>query len=226
MLTPSMGAWVTPCTVLGSGRPGGLQDGRRDVDDVGELLAELADGGDAGGPVHDGAVAGAAPVRGHLLGPLVRRAHRVGPAHRVVVVGAGRAELGRLGAQEVRRLQHAQAVEVDRLVEAALGGALGRGAVVADDVVDQRVIQQVQVVQGLHQPADLGVGVGQEPGVDLHLAGQHRLEVVGHLVPVRDLRVERGQLGVGRDHAELLLPFEDLLAQRIPAGIEAARVPV
>ena len=104
--------------------------------------------------------------------------------------------------------------------------ALGRGAVVADDVVDQRVIQQFQVVQGLHQPADLGVGVGQEPGVDLHLAGQHRLEVVGHLVPVRDLRVERGQLGVGRDHAELLLPFEDLLAQRVPAGVEAARVPV
>ena len=107
-----------------------------------------------------------------------------------------------------------------------MDGALGRGAVVADDVVDQRVVEQLEVVEGLHEPADLGVGVGQEPGVDLHLAGQHRLEVVGHLVPVRDLRVERGELRIGRDHAELLLPLEDLLAQRVPAGVEAARVPV
>ena len=27
-----------------------------------------------------------------------------------------------------------------------------------------------------------------ERGIDLHLARQHRLEVVGHLVPMRDLR--------------------------------------
>ena len=86
----------------GLGQAGGLQDGRRDVDDVGELLADLASGGDPGGPVHDGAVAGAAPVRGHLLGPLVRGAHRVRPAHRVVVVGGRGAELGCPGAQEVR----------------------------------------------------------------------------------------------------------------------------
>ena len=74
------------------------------------------------------------------------------------------------------------------------------------------------------QPADVMVGVLQEAGVDLHLAREHRLEVVGHVVPGRDLLGPVGQLGLGRDHAELLLPCEGLLAQRVPARVEAALV--
>ena len=93
MLTPSIGVCWTPFTDRRLGQAGRLEDGRRDVDDVVELRADLALGLDALRPVDDRAVAGAAPVRGDLLGPLVGRVHRVRPADGVVVVGLGPAEL-------------------------------------------------------------------------------------------------------------------------------------
>ena len=120
----------------------------------------------------------------------------------------------------------AGAVERDALAEGAVDRALTRGAVVADDQVDQRVVEDLQAGQGVDEPADVVVGVLQESGVDLHLPGQHRLQVVGHVVPGRDLRRSRGQLGVGRDDPGLPLPLDGLLAQRVPAGVEPAGVPV
>ena len=148
----------------------------------------------------------------------------MGPAHGVVVVGVGPAEVVDPRGHELGGLEVAGAVEVNDLVERAVDCALGARAVVADDVVDERVVEDVQVLEGVDQPADVVVGVLQEPGVDLHLAGQHRLELVGHVVPGRDLGRAGGQLGVGGDHPELLLAGEDLLAQRVPAGVEAALV--
>ena len=90
-------------------------------------------------PVDDRAVARPAPVRGDLLRPLVRRVHRVRPADRVVVVGVRRAEVVDPRDHELRRLEPEGAVQDDELVEAAVRRAFGGGAVVADDVVDQRV---------------------------------------------------------------------------------------
>ena len=118
----------------------------------------------------------------------------------------------------------AGAVEDDELVEAAVRRALGRGAVVADDHVDQRVVEDLEVGERVDQPADVVVGVLQEAGVDLHLAREDRLQVVRRLVPGRDLGRPRGQLGVLRDDAELLLARERLLAQRVPALVELALV--
>ena len=89
----------------------GLEDRRRDVDDVMELAADLALGLDAVRPVHDRAVARAAPVRRDLLGPLVGRIHRVRPANRVVVVGVRSAEEVDLRLQELGGLERAHAVE-------------------------------------------------------------------------------------------------------------------
>ena len=89
------------------------------------------------------------------------------------------------------------AVEVRHLVEGALERALGRRAVVADDQVDQRVVEDVHVLERIDQPADVMVGVLHERGVDLHLALEHRLELRIHVVPGRDLLVARRQLGVG-----------------------------
>ena len=68
------------------------------------------------------------------------------------------------------------------------------------------------------------VGVLEEAGIDLHLAGEDRPHVLRRLVPGRDLGRPRGQLGVGGDDAQLLLPREGLLAQLVPALIELALV--
>ena len=78
-------------------------------------------------------------------------------------------------------------VEVGHLVERAVQGAFGGGAVVADDVVDDRVVEDLEILESVEHPADVMVGVLEEPGVHLHLAGEHRLELLGHVVPGRDL---------------------------------------
>src|SRR5213079_3209144 len=86
-----------------------------------------------------------------------------------------------------------------------------------DDVVDERVVQNLQPGQGVDQAPDVVVSEFQVAGVVLHLAGQHRLERFVHVVPGRDLRVAGGQLAVRRDHAQLFLTGEGLLAQLVPA---------
>ena len=165
----------------------GVEHRRGDVDHVVELRADLASRLDAARPVHDRPVARAAPVRRDLLRPLVRRVHRVRPADRVVVVGVRRAEVVDPGDHELGRLEPERAVQDDELVEAAVRRAFGRGAVVADDVVDERVLEDLELAQRVDQPADVVVGVLEEAGVDLHLAREHGLQVVGHVVPGGDL---------------------------------------
>ena len=49
---------------------------------------------------------------------------------------------------------------------------------------------------------------------------EHRLELVGHVVPRRDLGVTGGELGVGGDDPELLLAGERALALHVPAVVE------
>ena len=68
------------------------------------------------------------------------------------------------------------------------------------------------------------VGVLHEPRVDLHLAREDRLHLVGRLVPSRDLGGARRQLRVLRDRSELLLPLERLLSELVPALVELALV--
>ena len=176
------------------------------------------------GPVHDGAVARSAPVRRDLLGPLIRRVHRVRPAHRVVVVGLRPAELVDPRVEERRRLDGGHAVEVDHLVVRAVERALGGGAVVADDVVHERVVEGADLLQRIEQAADVMVGVFEESRVDLHLPAQHRLEILRHRVPRGDLLVARGEPAVRRDDAQRLLPRDGLLAQLVPASVELALV--
>ena len=69
------------------GEAGYVEDGRRDVDDVMELAADLAARLEPVRVVHDDAVASPPEVRRHLLGPLIRRVHRMRPADGIVVVG-------------------------------------------------------------------------------------------------------------------------------------------
>ena len=67
-------------------------------------------------------------------------------------------------------------------------GALHAGAVVTPDPQDQRVVELAQLVDRVDDPTDVVVGVLRVAGVDLHLAGVERLEVVGHVVPRRERR--------------------------------------
>src|SRR5215211_2592940 len=83
--------------------------------------------------------------------------------------------------------------------------------------------------------------MGEESGVDLGHAGKQALLVVVERVPRariverrerlavracpglgRPNRVERRQLGIGRDDAQFLLPSKGLLAQRLITHVEAA----
>ena len=52
--------------------------------------------------------------------------------------------------------------------------ALGRGAVVTDDVIDERVLQDFQVRGRVDNPADVMVSMLWERGVDFHFPGEHR----------------------------------------------------
>ena len=148
------------------------------------------------------------------------------PADREVVVGLGPTELVDLRRHELGGLEERRAVEDERLVERAVDAAFGRRAVVADDVVDERVVEDAEVVDRVDEPPDVVVGVREERRVHLHLAGEDGLELVGHVVPRRDLRGPRRELRVGGDHAERLLAGEDLLPERVPARVEATAVAV
>ncbi len=201
-----------------------FQDGGRDVDHVMELAANFSLGLDSPGPVHDRAVAGAAPVRGHLLGPLIGRIHGMRPAHRIVVVRFDPAELVEVGVQELGRFQVVEAGNRHHLVVGALERSLGRGAVVPDDHVDQRVLQNSKVLERVNQPPDLVVRVLEKTGIHLHLSGEYRLQVVRHVIPGRDFGMALGEPAVRRDNTEFLLPGERLLAHVVPALVELALI--
>ena len=224
MLTPSHRLLLDTVDERRLGMPGRLEDGRGDVDHMGELACGSRLRLDAGRPVDDRAVAGAAPVRGDLLRPLVRRAHRVGPADRVVVVGVRAAEVVQPLDHELGRLQLGGAVEVDHLVVGAVDRALGRGAVVADDVVDERVVEDAQLLDARRAAGRRGGRCTRGSPRRPPSGGEYRLELLGHVVPGRDLLVALRQLGVRRDHAQFLLSGEGLLAQRVPALVERALV--
>ena len=102
--------------------------------------------------------------------------------------------------------------------------AFCRGAVVADDQIDQRVVEDVHVLQRIDQPSHVVVGVLHERRVDFHLALEHWLELGIHLVPGRDFLVARGQHGVRGNDTQLLLLVESDLALLVPAVGELALV--
>src|SRR6188474_3284140 len=68
------------------------------------------------------------------------------------------------------------------------------------------------------------VGMLQERGIDLHLAGEHRPESLLGLLPRRDFLWARCQLAPGWDDAEFLLAVERLFAQRVPTLVKLSLV--
>lgn len=146
------------------------------------------------------------------------------PPDHEVVQRLWRAELLDPLGHELGRLDVGRSVERDHPVERAHQPALGRATVIAGDVDDQRVVEDLETPERVDDTPDLIIGVLHVAGVDLHLPRQHRLEIIRHVLPPWDLLVPRGRLSIRRDHAELLLPGEDLLAQHVPPLVEAALV--
>jgi hypothetical protein len=68
------------------------------------------------------------------------------------------------------------------------------------------------------------IGVLHEARVDLHLAREYGLQLVGHVLPRRDLVRPVRQRRVVRNHTQLLLAGEGLIAKLVPALVELAFV--
>ena len=180
------------------------------------------------GPGDDHRVARSAEMAGHLLAPLERRVAGPGPGGgdvrcRVVVApGVDAAVL--VDQLELLLGLDVDAVQERHLVERARRRPLEAGAVVAPDVEDQRVVEVAHLLDCVEEAADVPVGVVHEAGVDLHLPRVELLRRVVERVPGVEQVGPLGQHRVLRDHAELLLPLEDLLADRVPALVELALV--
>ena len=172
--------------------------------------------------MNDRAVAGAAEVGRHLLGPCEGRVEGDRPAGGHVREGFRTAPLVDQRDEVLHLLGHA--VEVGHLVVHADEAALGAGAVVAGDVDEQRVVQLADVLQRLHEPPDLVIGVLQESREHLGLAREETPLVRRQRVPGLDVLRPGGQPGVRRDHAQLLLPLDRFVADLVPALVELALV--
>ena len=164
----------------------------------------------------------AASARGHRLAVGERGGRGVGPGGGIAAVRTRGAEVVHPRRQVVERL--GDAVPVAELVHDAVQAALGRGAVVAGDVDDERVVELTGLLDGLDDATDLVVGVLDRRAEDLHPAGTDHLVGVGDVVPRRQRRRAWGELGVGRDDPQLLLPRQGPVAERVVAVVELAAV--
>ena len=109
------------------------------------------------------------------------------------------------------------------LVHAAGPPTLGAGPVVGEEE-DEGVLQLAGILQVGEQPADLRVGVGEEAGEDLLLAGMHPALVGRERRPGVDPGRPGGEHRALGDHAGGQLAGEDLVAPVVPAPVVAATV--
>ena len=206
-----------PVHLRGLRQPGQLQDGRADVDAMSELAAQPPGVGDQPGVADGHALPGPAQVRGDLLAPLERAVPRPGPRRRVVrgdQVGAPHVQPAvQIDQRELLLRGQRDAVLHGQLVERPGQRALHAGAVVAEDVDHQRVVQLAHLLDRGDHPARVPVGVLAVPRVHLHLPGVQGLLIRGQGIPGRERLVAGGQLRVRRDHAQPFLPLEGLLPE-------------
>ena len=205
-----------------------IEDRRGDVDHVAEVRTQAPGIGDALWPADDHGVARAAQVGADLLAPLERGVPRPRPCGAVVRVHDLGAPLVHateaFGQLELHLVGQRDAVLHRHLVERTRDGAFHAGAVVAPDPDDHRVVELAELLDRVDHASDVVVGILREAGVDLHLTGVERLQLLGHVVPCREGGIARCQLRVGGDDAELLLAREGLLPKRVPALVELTLV--
>ena len=112
------------------------------------------------------------------------------------------------------------AVFVDRPLYAALRG----GPVVAEDQDEEGVFELADPREPLDKPADLGVGVLGEAGVQFHKQACGPLCVGVKHLPERHTVDPRRKLGVLRDDAELFLARQRQFPLHVPTMVEATAI--
>ena len=101
---------------------------------------------------------------------------------------------------------------------------LGARSVVAPDVKDEGVVADAELLEPVHELADLRIGVLDEPGEHLHQPPLERPLRFGNAVP-RSQRVgPRRQFRVRRESSRAPSVAEDALAIPVPAVVELAFV--
>ena len=198
----------------------GVEDGRHDVDHMGELIADAAHVRDVPGPRDGHALTYTTQMRSDLLEPAERRVEGPGPGSRHVRIGqVGAPHVVELHLDVDRKL--VEAIEEGHFVGRAHRPALGTRAIVAVDVDDQRVVELAHVIDRLDDAADLMVGVGGIGGEHLDLADEQLLFFIRRLVPrLQQVRRPGRELRILRDDAELLLVGEDRFTELFIAAVE------
>ena len=198
-----------------------LVDGRCDVVDVVELVAEFAaDITEALGPVHDERHMHATFMR-VLLVPLERRVASLGPSPRIVGVAVRTTDFVEVVDGLLRRFK--DAVEELHLMHDTERTTFLGGAVVGQHHHDG-VVELPEVAQRVDQAPNLGVGVLEECGECFLEAGCEALVHLGHVVPCLDPGVAGRELGAFDVEAQLLLAGEPFGADVVPALVECPAV--
>ena len=217
-----------PSTCVGCRDARDLENGRADIDRVREMRANLARLAHLLRPVDDHRVACAAEMRRDLLAPLERAVACPCPGSGVVrcqQLAAPHREAAPLQ-QELELLLGGQrdAVQRRELVEGAAQRPLHAGSVVAPDPDDERVLEIAHLLDRVEDAADVPVGVLAVAREHLHLACVQAPVVLVERVPGGHRVGSRRELRLRRDHAELLLPLEGLVAVSVVAHVELSGV--
>ena len=219
---PAHGQLAAPAVALRRFRAQRLQHRRQHIRHMVKLMPHPAPLRNALRPMHDQRHPHPAAVR-VLLVPLQRRIARLRPAPRIVGRGARTANLVQppLRLREILR----QRLKQPRRVRKALRTALLRRPVVGCQN-DQRVRKPPRLFEIGQQPPHLRIGVFQEAGERLLQRAGEGARFRRHLRPGLHAGVARRELRARRNHPQLQLPREPLLADRIPARVELAPVPL
>ncbi len=176
----------------------------------------------SGRPRDDARIAHPA-LEGVPLEPPDRRVAGLSPPPRVVVVGLVAAQLVDPGQVQVDVLVATlgEAEFADRAVGAGLAG----GAVVGHQHHDG-VVGLARLLQGVEHPADLRVGVGEEPREQLHHPGVEAPVTGGEAVPLRYVGGRVRKLGPPGHDAQADLALERVAPPLVPPAVESAAVRV
>src|SRR5208337_4547716 len=84
----------------------------------------------------------------------------------------------------------------------------------------ERIVGDAFLLERVDHTTDVKVVIGKKGGVDFRHVREEFLVSGVERVPCRQVGWARGQDGILRNDAELLLPRESLLAQLVPALVE------